>query len=141
MALIPSSIIVCICEGSFPPPLWKTPCSQPHDTVNFPKRRLWHTHHCISECIKMRVTRGYICFESGSPSYIPQTSTTLKFSFHRLKSRFLHPTPISLSIDENLDVCPVPCCVTERLATLERYDSGLDLSTCPLLSWKGYSQG
>lgn len=70
---------------------WKIPCSKSQEVVTFSKRKLWQTYHCIIKCIKMRADRGYICFESGSPSYIQQTSTTLNFSLPRLKSRFLHP--------------------------------------------------
>lgn len=68
VALIPSSVVVGICEGASLH--WKTPYSQSQRVVTFSKRKLWQTHHCISNCIKMRVDLGYICFKSGSPSYI-----------------------------------------------------------------------
>lgn len=70
---------------------WKMPCSKSQEVVTFFKRKFWQIHHCIITCIKMRVNPGYTCCESGSPSYIWQTSTTLNFSLCGFKSRFLQP--------------------------------------------------
>lgn len=116
--LILSLVTVWICEGRFPH--WKTPCAQPQDEVTFSKRKLCHTHHCIKKCIETQVTPGFICLESGSPNYTQQISF-LHFSLSWLRSRFLHPgesTNLPFFFYENLDVCPAPHCVMERLAIL-----------------------
>lgn len=139
-------------RGTLPPledTLFPTPCSQPQDEVTFSKRKLCHTHHCIRKCIEMRVTPGFICLESGSPNYTQQ-KTSLHFPLSWLRSRFLHPAKSTNLpfFDENLDVCPVPHCVMERLAILScsfpTWRDSTMAQICQLVlffSWKDSSQG
>lgn len=117
--------------------------------VTFSKRKLWQTQHCFSQCITMRVEPEYICFESRSPSYIDKHQQLSALLCRGIQQE----VPTSLSFDENLDLCPVPGCVTEgfaillhsapewRAITAAHVIACANLSTCPLHSWKGCSQG